>query len=285
MQIIWKGSPNYSTGRPAPPQFISLHIMAGYLAGTDSTFAKASVKASAHYGIGANGTVHQYVKESDTAWADGAGRNNWQSISIEHEGGISAARNTDECVSASAQLCAAIANRYGWKTLIHGQNVKLHREIPPYTHPACPDKCPNPLRWQEIITQANNILTAKPTLTTKSKEPDMAEMIFNNTDDGKMYYWNILSGAKYIGSIDQINLLKAAGVPVHDTSAKASWMTAAQQMTDSTLSELRATQAAQSAAISALAQATGANPDTIAGIVADAVKTKLDNLTITINEK
>lgn len=113
----------------------------------------------------------------------------------------------------------------------------------------------------------------------------MAEMIFKNTDDGKMYYWNILTGAKYIGSIDQINLLKAAGVPMHDTSSQASWMTAAQQMTDNSFTELHATQTALSAAVNALASAKGASPETIAQIVADAVKSKLDNLTISVNEK
>ena len=52
--IIWKGSPNHYVGRNGyGVTHITLHIMVGYLAGTDSTFASQSSRASAHYGIGA----------------------------------------------------------------------------------------------------------------------------------------------------------------------------------------------------------------------------------------
>ena len=45
--IIWKGSPNHYNGRQGHKiDRITLHIMAGYLAGTDSLFAKASAQAS-----------------------------------------------------------------------------------------------------------------------------------------------------------------------------------------------------------------------------------------------
>lgn len=183
------GSPNYTVGRAQSVQYITLHIMAGYLAGTDSTFQKAG-GASSTYGVGAAGTVHQYVDEDNTAWADGNGSyGNSASISIEHEGGISAAVNTDACVAASARLCADIARRYGWTKLVHGENVRLHREIYPYTHPACPDKCPNPLRWAEIITQANNILA---TGSPDYSEGDLAMVaaIIQPNDESRLVYWD-----------------------------------------------------------------------------------------------
>jgi N-acetylmuramoyl-L-alanine amidase len=154
----WIGSPNYTPGRPATPTRITLHIMAGHLTGTDRVFQQPRRQASSTYGVGGNGDVHQYVADTDTAWADGSFTSNQKSISIEHEGGLEGVPNTDACVQASAELCATIASRYGWPQLIHGQNVFLHREIPPYTHPNCPDRCPNPLRWQEIIDTANQIL-------------------------------------------------------------------------------------------------------------------------------
>ena len=36
-----------------------------------------------------------------------------------------------------------------------GRNIFLHRDVPPYAHPACPDLCPNGLNWRYIINKAN----------------------------------------------------------------------------------------------------------------------------------
>lgn len=187
---LWVGSSNYTAGRAQSVQYITMHIMAGYLAGTDRIFQRPDYQASSTYGVGPAGEVHQYVDESNTAWCDGNGSyGNSASISIEHEGGYSLAANTDACVAASARLCADIARRYGWKRLVHGQNVRLHREIYPYTHPSCPDKCPNPLRWQEIIDQANNILaTGSPDYTEGDLE--MVAAIIQPNDENRLVYWD-----------------------------------------------------------------------------------------------
>jgi N-acetyl-anhydromuramyl-L-alanine amidase AmpD len=186
----WVGSPNYTPGRAQSVQYISLHIMVGYLTGTDSIFQRPSYGESSTYGIGGNGDIHQYVDENDTAWADGNGSyGNSASISIEHEGGYSDAPNTDACVESSARLCADIARRHGWARLIHGQNVLLHREIWPYSHPACPDLCPNPLRWQEIIDKANNIL-ATGSQDINEGELEMASAIIQPNDEPRMVYWD-----------------------------------------------------------------------------------------------
>ena len=156
--IIWKGSPNHYDGRQGNKvDRITLHVMAGYLAGTDSLFAKTSAQASSTYGIGGNGEIHQYVSEADGAWADGSQSSNLRSISIEHQGGLDFIPCTKECVAASARLCADIAKRYGLGRLERGKNIFLHRDIPPSTHPACPDRCPNGLDWQSVINQANQI--------------------------------------------------------------------------------------------------------------------------------
>lgn len=113
--IIWKGSPNHYVGRNGyGVTHITLHIMVGYLAGTDSTFASQSSRASAHYGIGATGEIHQYVSELDGSYSDANYASNNSTISIEHEGGMSnGAVCTQECIDASARLCADIARRYG----------------------------------------------------------------------------------------------------------------------------------------------------------------------------
>ncbi len=161
MESMWIGSPNFMPGRSGTIDHITLHVMGGFLAGTDSTFKNPQNQVSATYGIGSNGTIHQYVKEFDTAWADGNARSNATGISIEHEGGYPTARFTDACAEASAQLCADIAKRYGFGRLVHDGtkgNVWLHREIPGSTHPSCPDIAVNGINVDKIITRANQLL-------------------------------------------------------------------------------------------------------------------------------
>ena len=279
--VIWKGSPNHYSGRSGyQVTHITLHIMVGYLAGTDSTFANSASQASAHYGIGADGTIHQYVSERDGSYSDANYASNNSCISIEHEGGMAqGAVCTQACIDASARLCADIARRYGWDHLWHDGlkgNVWLHREIPGTDHACCPDLAPKGLPFQQVIDKANAILNGK--TTNQERKENMAEMLFNNTDDGKVYYWNILTGCKYIGAHDQLEILKAAGVPMHETSSKGPWMTRAQEITDTTLATINA----QAAAIETLSKSIGADPGQIAQAVKQAVADKLDSLHITI---
>lgn len=283
--VIWKGSPNHYSGRHGyQVTHITLHIMVGYLAGTDSTFANQSSQASAHYGIGATGEIHQYVSEANGSYSDANYASNCSTISIEHEGGMAdGAVCTQACIDASARLCADIARRYGWKKLWHDGlkgNVWLHREIPGTDHACCPDLAANGLPFQQVIDTANAILNGK--TTNQERKENMAEMLFNNTDNGKVYYWNILTGCKYIGVSDQLEILKAAGVPMHETSSKGSWMTRAQEITDTTLAAINATINAQAAAIETLSKSIGADPDQIAEAVKKAVADKLDSLHIVI---
>lgn len=283
--VIWKGSPNHYKGRHGYAiTHITLHIMVGYLAGTDSTFANQSSQASAHYGIGATGEIHQYVSEANGSYSDANYMSNNSTISIEHEGGMAhGAVCTQACIDASARLCADIARRYGWKKLWHDGlkgNVWLHREIPGTDHAGCPDLAPNGLPFQQVIDKANAILNGK--TTNQERKENMAEMLFRNTDDGKVYYWNILTGCKYIGVPDQLEILKAAGVPMHETSSKGPWMTRAQEITDTTMAAMNATINAQAAAIETLSKSLGADPGQIAEAVKKAVADKLDSLHITI---
>ena len=84
--ITWIGSPNHYNGRNGYTiNHITLHIMVGTLTGTDSVFQHAGY-ASAHYGIGSNGKIHQYVSENDGSWSDANYASNNSTISIEHEG-------------------------------------------------------------------------------------------------------------------------------------------------------------------------------------------------------
>jgi N-acetylmuramoyl-L-alanine amidase len=99
--IKWIGSPNYHKGRGGYKVLaIVNHVMCGTLAGTDAWFNDPKSQVSTHYGIGKDGSIHQYVKDEDTAWAVGLtdkpisplirqypGLNpNYYTISIEYEG-------------------------------------------------------------------------------------------------------------------------------------------------------------------------------------------------------
>lgn len=105
----FRGTPNYSPGRSQPVKKIVIHWIVGNLDAADATFANAANETSAHYAI-ENGTVHQYVREGDTAWH--AMSANPYSIGIEHSAAPGRAAS-DATYRTSINLCADICKRYG----------------------------------------------------------------------------------------------------------------------------------------------------------------------------
>lgn len=188
IQSTWIGSPNYTAGRGGQRiDHITLHIMAGFLAGTDATFQDTTRGTSATYGIGADGTIHQYVRESNTPWSDSDYLSNQTGISIEHEGGLPQAPCTQACMDASARLCADIARRHGWTRLWHNGtvgNVYLHREIPGSTHTTCPDLAPNGLDVQYVIDKANQILQGDGDMVTQQDIDKIASAVWSYKSQG-----------------------------------------------------------------------------------------------------
>lgn len=144
MTIKWMGCAptNCRKGRPPglEPTAIVLHLKGGSLSGTDARFNNPASFVSAHYGIGANGDVHCYVPEQDTAFHAGIVVNptwpglrkgvnpNFYTIGIEYEGG---ARNLraegDSQLDASAALIAGIGSR--WNIPIDLNHVITHSSI------------------------------------------------------------------------------------------------------------------------------------------------------------
>ena len=169
--ITWIGSPNHYNGRNGYTiTHITLHIMVGHLTGTDNVFNQPTTQASAHYGIGADGTIHQYVNETDGSYSDANYASNNSTISIEHEGGKAGIPCTQACMDASARLCADIARRHGWTHLWHdglNGNIWLHREIPGTDHYGCPDNTINSLNVPYIINKANQLLATGDTMTAE----------------------------------------------------------------------------------------------------------------------
>jgi hypothetical protein len=116
---VWRGSPNYSPNRDGhylePVQsWIVLHTMVGTMQSADARFQNPNQQASAHYGVGYEGALWQWVDEKDAAWHSGNYTCNLDSIGIEHEdmGNYNSPR-PDALYQRSARLVADICKRYG----------------------------------------------------------------------------------------------------------------------------------------------------------------------------
>lgn len=150
-EIKWIGCApnNYREGRPPELEIsaVVIHIIDGSLIGADATFLNNALESprSAHYSVGCDGTVHQYVKESDTAFhagvivkpvwnglrktASGAFINpNSYTLGIEHEG-KPYDDWTDAMYASSAALLKSISARYPALRTLTRDNVIMHREI------------------------------------------------------------------------------------------------------------------------------------------------------------
>ena len=154
MDIIWKGSPNYTAQNGVRKRYIVMHWMVGNLSSCDAAMRSSSRRVSAHYGI--EGTkIHQYVKEKDAAWACGHNEANRYGISIEHSGGNLLSDGTRRQPSkttheTSARLCAAIARRHKLGRLKVGVDVFPHNHF-------VATMCPGSLRIKWIVERANKL--------------------------------------------------------------------------------------------------------------------------------
>jgi hypothetical protein len=147
--IQWIGSPNHEPGRwGTTPAALVLHTMGGSLAGTDGWFNNPTSEVSAHFGIGLNGAVHQYVSSRDTAWANGiledgnrwlnvmpgAWEPNYHTISIETEdlGNINRAVTAAQ-FTAVANIIRLMVAKYPSIRFLMG-----HSAISPQSRANCP---------------------------------------------------------------------------------------------------------------------------------------------------
>jgi hypothetical protein len=121
-----------------------MHWMAGRLAGTDARFKKEGEQVSAHYGIGGDGTIHQYVDEANTAYHAGDFPANQESVGIEHEGGPDIPI-TDSVYNESAKLIKGICARHGLP--LERSSLRKHNEFKP-------TQCPGTLDLDRIIKLA-----------------------------------------------------------------------------------------------------------------------------------
>lgn len=171
---------NYGDKRKYPVTKIVLHWIVGELSAADATFQNPTRKASAHYGVGSDGAIHQYVAENYVAWHAGP-KVNFESIGIEHAGGqlINGTRKvpTQACIDASAELVADLCKRYNLPC--NRTHIKVHNEYMATT-------CPGTLNVDYIISKANQIMGGTPSSKYElyKKGADVWLKIGNTNHDG-----------------------------------------------------------------------------------------------------
>ena len=202
----WQGSPNESPGSiAAEPMGVVLHIEQGYEAGTVSVFHNPAYQASAHFGVGKDGHIDQFVDTSDMAWAEMNGNPEW--ISIEHEG-FSGELLTPQQLGSDAQLIAWLKGHDSGP----GYNFPLTISDDPSTrgigwhgmggaswggHYDCPG---GPIRAQrlQLITQINAVLGQGPSPVPNPNTGGVVDFVgFARTPSGKGYYQCKSDGAVF----------------------------------------------------------------------------------------
>jgi N-acetylmuramoyl-L-alanine amidase len=164
------------------PEAVVLHIAEGTLAGMDAWFSNPASGVSAHFGVGKDGRVHQYVSVDDTAFANGVveqgntarlirdnpgiNPNAW-SCSVEHEG-FTGETLTPEQWQASTRLTAWLFAAHllaGGATgvAVDRDHILRHADITPRSRARCPG-------WLEpyhegYIAQVQQLLAPEPDRT------------------------------------------------------------------------------------------------------------------------
>ena len=173
MEIIQKSisKNNYSTKTSHKTGFV-LHWIVGELSSADATFANPNRMASAHYGIGSNGEIHQYVPDNQIAWHAGNSQANRDYIGIEHAGGqmIGNTRKvpTNTCHESSITLITSLCRKLGIKKLVRGQNIFKHNEVS-----LAPTECSGSLRIDFITQRVNENLQPQPEIIPEIKPPEI----------------------------------------------------------------------------------------------------------------
>ncbi|MDE3088694.1 MAG: N-acetylmuramoyl-L-alanine amidase [Chloroflexota bacterium] len=177
---------NFDVGRSGRKvTAVVLHIAAGSMAGVFPTFNDPNRLASAHFCVGKDGRIEQYVSIDDTAYGvgmrykDGNWYNprgilakptwaglqppynpNMYTISVEHEGQPEDPW-TPQMYDANNRLLQWIAKQINL-TYVPRQTLIGHFEIDPVDRPNCPG--PN-VQWDQIAADANGAPTPDTVLT------------------------------------------------------------------------------------------------------------------------
>ena len=182
---FFKKALHYTKGRiynnkPVDIEKITIHHMAGVLTAEEcGNIFQGSREASAHYGIGKDGIIGQYVDEADTAWADGNWSSNCRSVTIETSNCITGGNWEVSALVLSTliKLVADIAKRNNLGKLVAGKNLTWHQM---YAATACPG--PYLLGKMEYIANEANKLNEETKPEPKPEQPTSGYLVKINTD-------------------------------------------------------------------------------------------------------
>lgn len=199
---------NYGVGRSGKKiEFIIMHWIVGTLESADATFQKPDRLASSHYGIG-DEAIHQYVKESDTAWHASNLDINRRSIGIEHEGGWESPKGSGKRVKpshktheTSAKLIAELSKKYNIP--LDRKHILRHNEVQ-----GANTQCSGTLDLDLIIELAKKENEPAPTPKFDVNE-DLSSEIENDAGlKGYRWYdnhWSLVGLVKFTDSLDREN--------------------------------------------------------------------------------
>lgn len=195
--IKWVGSPYFGYPRGTHGrgghQVIAIvdHIMAGSLVGTDTWFSSPQNDGvSAHFGVGKNGEIHQYVDVQDVARHAGNVLSpnwplliqnvnpNWYTIGIEHEG------YSGQTMSEAQYQSTLALHRwliYLFKFKVNPDTIIGHYQIDSINKANCPG---SGFPWQRLLDDL-------------SKEVDEMEQV-NVRENGKPFAAIRYNGETYV---------------------------------------------------------------------------------------
>lgn len=116
----WKPLPGTSTAKISSYDIFCLHTMVGSLSSTDNYFRSSAAGTNSHFGVGADGTIYQWV---DTAYRSGANYNgNYHIISVEtaDTGAPFPAWTGSNVPAWTPQQIAALGRIAAWVNATHG---------------------------------------------------------------------------------------------------------------------------------------------------------------------
>lgn len=173
---------NYTLGRQGKKidKIVIHHAATTWFEGIAMTFQNPLRGASAHYGVGRNNNVDQYVSEKNTSWANANWNANTTSVTIENvnsTGGPSW-KIAPETFDTLVELVRDVAKRNNLGKLVVGKNLFGHKDFNPTA-------CPGVLygRLQELADKVNKGSTVP---APKPAKPDQilevgSRIVFNKT--------------------------------------------------------------------------------------------------------
>lgn len=147
---------NWDSNR-GPIQSIVLHTIDGNIEGANEKFNTPHMQVSAHYGVGLDGKLYQWVDEDNVAYHAGNYPVNQTSIGIEHEdGGDYNGVRPDVLYNTSAKLVADICKYYDFPA--DKEHIFRHQDVIDKSIYKGGTSCPDLLDTDRIISMAQELL-------------------------------------------------------------------------------------------------------------------------------